>query len=58
MKENDSCKIRVPVPRDANLDQIQKAVADALQSSFTDLTHCRNTKITIDVKFNMREAAT
>jgi hypothetical protein len=61
MKQNDSCKIEVPVPPDANLDQIQEAVVDALRSSFTDLTHCRNTDaqaITINIKFKMPEAAT
>jgi len=54
MNENDSCVIEVPVPLDANPDQIKKAVDDALKSKLTDLTDCKNTRaqtITINVKF-------
>lgn len=49
MEQNDSCEITVPVPPDADVDQIEKAIDEKLKSRFTDLRDCK--EITIHIKF-------
>jgi hypothetical protein len=55
MIPDNSCKIEVAVPSDAKLEQVQKAIDDALRSQWTDLTKCRETgakAIIISSKFD------
>lgn len=50
-KDTDPCQVDVPVPSDAQLHEIVGAIEDALELRVTDLTNCRSTTFTINVKF-------
>jgi len=54
MENNKPCVVEVQLSPDANVDEVERAINDALRSRWTDLSRCKKTsdeQITINVKF-------